>query len=263
MTVSTARVWSFVALTFAVSTTALIPVALSVSGRASVPAPLVAVAGFVSVFGPLIGAVAVNVRSGTARQLLDRFARWRIGGTWYAVAVFGPLVLLCVAYGVYRLFGGAVFHWPRPSQLATFPLLVLFVLIEAVGEEVGWRGYLLPALRTRYGPIAASIVLGVIWWAWHMPLFFTARLGGNNVFAKVPPLYYLGLIVGGAMLFTWVYEHTRESTLVAVVMHGALNGWATLVLQNLTERRVIAGLFGACAVVSLGAAALIAFFGRM
>jgi uncharacterized protein len=85
-----------------------------------------------------------------------------------------------------------------------------------LGEELGWRGFALPHLlgrwaNHRYGALAASLILGLIHAAWHLPLFLVGEM-------DVPSL--LGTIVG-AILVTWLFQHTQGSVLLAVLFHAA------------------------------------------
>ena len=126
---------------------------------------------------------------GGVAALLRRLVEWQVPARWYAFAAGYMVVIKLTVALVHRAVTGA---WPLFGRLPWYLMLAATVGSTVVGgqsgEEVGWRGYLLPALRTRLGMLPASVIVGVIWWGWHMPLFITARLGGNNVFAKVPPL---------------------------------------------------------------------------
>src|SRR5215210_5653122 len=128
--------------------------------------------------GPLLAALAVvgyEAGGGGRRALLDQLLRWRARGRWYAVALLGPVAGVVAAYGLWAATGGP----PPPAEaLAQWPLLpVFFVYILLFGggvdEEVGWRGFALPRLQARYGPLVASLVLGVFWAGWHIPAWFT------------------------------------------------------------------------------------------
>jgi membrane protease YdiL (CAAX protease family) len=102
-------------------------------------------------------------------------------------------------------------------------LLPLFLLIltftDGLGEELAWRGFALPRLLTRYNALMASVVLGVIWALWHLPLLWT---DGNGMF-HLPVWLLLLDLTAKSILFTWVFLHTRGSVLIAMLFHGATN----------------------------------------
>lgn len=97
---------------------------------------------------------------------------------------------------------------------------VLFTfLVVAVGEELGWRGWLLPALQKTFSPLLSLLVLGTVWGLWHLPLYFN---GGYDepphlVLAKVVLCCFLSI------LFTWFYNRTHGNVFVAILLHTAIN----------------------------------------
>ncbi len=90
---------------------------------------------------------------------------------------------------------------------------------SSMGEELGWRGYLLPSLQTRVGPLAASVTLGLLWGLWHLPLALTP----DNFLGQVPFAYTLAGTVATSVMFTWVFNHTRGSLLIALLFHSSIN----------------------------------------
>jgi len=97
---------------------------------------------------------------------------------------------------------------------------ILFtLLIVGIGEEVGWRGWMLPRLLQKYNPLKSSIILGVVWGGWHLPLFF-------NGFYSHGPESIIGYLLLGpvyAVLYTWLYIRTGGSLLLVIVLHTMMN----------------------------------------
>lgn len=93
--------------------------------------------------------------------------------------------------------------------------LFLFGLLTAaaVGEEAGWTGYALPRLRARIGPVAASLLLGFVWWAWHLIPFLQAGQDGSWIAWKAVSMTAARLLIG------WLWETGRRSVVVAVAFH--------------------------------------------
>lgn len=217
--------------------------------------PLVAVSpllGLPSLFGPALAAVCVTALADGkpgVKELLGRVVRWRVGIRWYTVALGLPAVLALAAAVLGSLLGAPASF--RPGQLSILEL-VLFVLI--VGEELGWRGYALPRLLARRSALAASLILGVLWGAWHLPTFFVPGAPQHGL----PIPAFLLLTVAYSVLFTWIYLHTRGSVLVATLFHGAINLSQGLFLGGLDPARtywLLAAVYGVAAlVVVLGAA---------
>jgi membrane protease YdiL (CAAX protease family) len=172
-------------------------------------------------FGPLLAALIVTAlvagRDGL-KALVRRQVQWRVGIGWYAVALGLPIALelatvaLNVALGAHAPAWGNMRAWPSILSMT----VIYTVFSGPLGEELGWRGFALPRLLGRftnhhYGALAASLVLGVIHAAWHLPLFLVGEM-------DVPSL--LGTIVG-AIVVTWLFQHTQGSVLLAVLFHAA------------------------------------------
>jgi membrane protease YdiL (CAAX protease family) len=187
--------------------------------------------------GPTLAAIVVTGvtegRSGVKR-LLKRAVQWRVGLPWYLVALFLMLTIWLLAYTVIvglPLLAGAATHWPL---LATtfLPLVAFGMIIPAIDEEPGWRGFALPRLQRRYGPLWGSIILGTLHGLWHIPAAFTV-LFGPLPFADLLPFILTNVLA--TVLYTWVYNHTRGSILIAMLMHAASNassGWLTTLMQE-------------------------------
>jgi uncharacterized protein len=180
--------------------------------------------GAVWTYGPAIAAVLAAAwtggRSGLA-ELGGRAARWRVGAWWYVVAlVVLPTLLLGLTIGLGLLTGGDV--EVRSLEAGVSGLLVAFVVLslsDGLGEEIGWRGWALPRLLERVRATEASVLLGLVWAAWHLPLHATA----GSYLADVPPWVLFARLPATSIVFTWVFRHTHGSALVAVLLHGALN----------------------------------------
>jgi membrane protease YdiL (CAAX protease family) len=93
-----------------------------------------------------------------------------------------------------------------------------------ISEEFGWRGYALPRLQARWNALVSSIVLGIIWAAWHLPLWLVAGSSqqGSSFWLFLANLALL------SVLYTWLFNNARGSILVAVVFHAMLNTMAQM-----------------------------------
>jgi membrane protease YdiL (CAAX protease family) len=170
----------------------------------------------VGIFSPTVSAVVVAALIGGAREikrLLAGFTRWRIGWRWYvavSLLVLGPLAIV----GVYIGMGNP----PRgvASGMSVWSLLgaLAYTLIAGpLAEEAGWRGFALPRLQERYSALRASVILGVLWFGWHVPQYFVP---GTTM---IPFPIFLPICIALAVLFTWFYNNTGGSLVATVLAH--------------------------------------------
>jgi membrane protease YdiL (CAAX protease family) len=198
----------------------------------------------VMAMGPSIAAFIIVLILGGWRgfvDLLKPFGRWRASLGLWGLAIFGPGILYLIGLGVHLLMGGEAppFIMIR-EELNLLPLyLVLVVLMPfngPIGEEFGWRGYALPKLQSKYGPLIASLVIGAIWGIWHLPDFF-APLGVISALATALGMgflipYTLGTIAN-SIFMTWLYNKSKASALIAgIVWHAAGDFWAPILLSD-------------------------------
>ena len=106
----------------------------------------------------------------------------------------------------------------------------------SLGEEIGWRGFLLPALLQRMSPLAASVVLGVVWGLWHLPIDLAAGFGLQGVGAVLARVIYA---VPVSILFSWFYLRTGGSLLIALLLHTSLNLMGDLGLSSFEASGVV------------------------
>jgi membrane protease YdiL (CAAX protease family) len=196
-----------------------------------------------STFGPLFAALVVTGAAAGwrgVRELLGRATRWRVGLGWYAIVLLGPGLVVLLALGIGAVVSGVPLDLARlgslPNGSPWYFVPVLFVLIFFVGgplgEEFGWRGFALPKLLERRSALRASLILGVLWASWHLPLFW---LPGSAQFRNVHETgvdiyaFWLGDFFISttllSVLFTWIYNSASQSMLFPLLFHTALNTW--------------------------------------
>ncbi|MFW5689789.1 MAG: CPBP family intramembrane glutamic endopeptidase [Spirochaetota bacterium] len=158
-------------------------------------------------------------RSG-ARALLERLLRWRVHPGWYLFALAAPVPVVVAAVAAHRRLGGTAISENDPAQWhLIFPAFALIFFTSVLGEEVGWRGYALPRLRDRFGPLRASLVVGVVWGVWHLPLWWM----GGNFHAQIPFGLFVLQDVALAIVLTWLFNRTGGSVLLVALLHAASN----------------------------------------
>jgi membrane protease YdiL (CAAX protease family) len=149
---------------------------------------------------------------------------WRLRIGWYLLAFAAPPLVMLAALGLHVALGGAAPPSPAIGQpgliVTTFALLLL--IGGPLGEEFGWRGYMLPVLAGRFGWRAASLIVGVVWGVWHAPLFVIP--GAPQ--ALMPPLLFLAGTVGMSGALARLAVNTGFSVLPAIVLHWSINAFA-------------------------------------
>ena len=180
-------------------------------------------------FGPSLAAILLTVigkgRAGL-KTLLNPIKHWRFGPGWYFFVLIGCVLLFLLGLWGFILFGG-IFYLSGDkilNQLVQTPIFYLIILIIGgpLGEEIGWRGFVLPQLLKSKNVLISSAILFVVWFAWHLPLFW---LPGASQYGS-PIVPYLIFFAAWSILFTWVYLGTSGSLLSALLLHTSINTYS-------------------------------------
>lgn len=223
--------WAFFALTY--GWTWLFWLVAVATGRPmdNAPVPLLVALGGV---GPMAAALILlytrNNKAAQRNYWRRVFDFRRIGPAWWGVIfLFTPLLTLAAVgldaalsgQGV-RLDPNSEFLTGSVVTLASSALFALF--FGPVPEELGWRGYALERLQARHGAILSSLILGVVWAAWHLPLFFIPDSYQAGMGVITPTFWrYMLSIIPETFFITWISNHTRRSTLAAILFHFVTN----------------------------------------
>ena len=157
-------------------------------------------------------------------DLLRRFLLWRIGWRWYASLLIIPATYL-LRRGLHALVNGIPLDFTAtPAFAATGSVraalaLMLPVFVANVlgnGEEIGWRGYALPRLQSRYAALFSALVLGLIWAVWHIAVYIRS-------FNPIWFGWYVVGVIAKSVLITWAYNGSRGSLLLATLYHAMWN----------------------------------------
>lgn len=254
-TPSPASLLTFFALAFAWSWTCWL-LAPALKADFPIASTTMSVAGG---FGPSLAAVViVAYGSGRAglRRWLKRCLQWRVGWRWVALAFVFPVIFMGLAAAAHVALGGSLPPSPAAEHvgMAAANFLLVFLIGGPLGEEFGWRGYALPALQTRWGWRVASLLLGVVWAAWHLPLFYSAGTVQNHL----PMGLYALSAIASSVLFAWLFNRSRGSIVPVLVLHTAVNAWSLIIPvmvlpdgSNLRPFQIVVGILVLTAVALL------------
>jgi membrane protease YdiL (CAAX protease family) len=222
-------VLTYFALTFAISWGGILMVIGpgGILGTKEVSEGLMPFVYLATLLGPsLAGILLTGLVDGRAgfRELLSRLLRWRVGARWYAVALLTAPLLITATLFVLSLTSPVFLPVIVTTDDKVSLLLTGIVMGLVVGffEELGWTGFAVPRLRLRYGGLTTGLIVGLLWGAWHFPLFS----GSVSSSGALPPALYLSVLLFSFLpayrvLMVWVYDRTG-SLLVAMLMHAPL-----------------------------------------
>jgi uncharacterized protein len=214
---------SYFAITFVFTWTILGLAILSAQGIIDLPISATVLVT-VGTLGPTVAAIiASRLESGRSgmNALLAQAGRWRVRPIWYIAAIFIPGLIMLTAFLLWRLLGAPALPAPPPAAWISIPILIVALLLPALFEEIGWRGYALPRLQTRNNALSASLLLGIIQAFWHLPIWFIPGMG----FEGLPFPYYALLVTGLSVLAGWLYNSTGGSVLIVGLLHAAINSF--------------------------------------
>ncbi|MBX7223567.1 MAG: CPBP family intramembrane metalloprotease [Blastocatellia bacterium] len=181
-------------------------------------------AGPLGSFGPVLGALVVSFLLGgkaEVRKLLRPLSYWDVAAKWYAFATLSIVGLYAISVLAYCVANSVQPAFENLHNWVYFPLLFVVILIIGgpLGEEIGWRGFALPRLLERFNGLVASLILSLFWVVWHLPLFWLegAAQQGTSVIG------FSLVVVAFSILYTWLYNQTGGSLLVAILYHASIN----------------------------------------
>ena len=207
---------TYFVLVYALSWACWIPLAIAKPSASSVP--FLAVAAVGNAMPGLLGIALTALLSGTTglAELFGRLGRVREPLTWYAAALLLVPALQLAAVGIPALLGVATITFTFSS------FTVLQSAASGLHEELGWRGFALPRMQARRPAFAASLLLGVLWGLWHLPLMIARGLPLTAA-GLIQLVFFILLVTAWAVLFTWVYNNTNGSLFLMVLMHTVLD----------------------------------------
>jgi membrane protease YdiL (CAAX protease family) len=173
---------------------------------------------------PIIAALFIEYRingfSGITR-IVKRSFDFRIKWKWVIIIFLLPLLFNLLSRILFGIFSDRL----PESELLQSPLMIipLFVIMYLIGgglnEEVGWRNYVLEEFQKKHNALNASIILGILWILWHLPLFFMSNTNQGNL----PFWLFILSVLPLSVMLTWIYNNTKGSISAVAIFHAMGN----------------------------------------
>jgi uncharacterized protein len=188
-------------------------------------------------FGPAVSAyIMFRITEGKEgwKHVRNSIKQVRAGWVWYAFILLGIPALMML--GILILPGAlASFQGLTSKILVSYPFAFILIFFGGgpLGEEIGWRGFALPRMQSSYGPLKATLLLGILWTFWHLEDFLTASQGGGpgtglSAFYFHLPIFMV-MVMALAIIMTWVFNHTRGSIFIAILLHASYDAFGSTV----------------------------------
>lgn len=187
-------------------------------------------------WGPTIAAILltyINTGKVGLKKLFRKLLIWKVNVKYYLFAIFSLFVIALISVTVYGVLGGKLpgitvvlegMGIDNGDLSLALLLLPVFYLVNTllggpIAEELGWRGYAQELLQNKYGPNVSGLIIGFMWGIWHLPLFiFLPKAVGS-----MPIWFYIPLMTSMGLVFSWLYNKTNGSVLLAILLHGGMN----------------------------------------
>ena len=184
----------------------------------------------------IVGVVLTFIFEGRQglRLLFKSSINIRIGFRSLIIIIGYALVLVILQLLLYRLLGGVFDYSQFIKQL---PSILPLMILGPISEEFGWRGFLQKKLNKDFSPIVISIIVGVVWSLWHLPLFF--MVGTSQHEFNIPFISFLISITSSAFIFTYIYNKSKESLFSAIMLHWIV----TYILQVISSNVIRTSIY--------------------
>jgi uncharacterized protein len=179
-------------------------------------------------FCPLIAAAILVYRKQKmqgAKQLVKQSLDFKKinNKIWYIPIIFLLPVIALLSYWYVKFMGSLA---PLPS-LPLLSICIFFIVyfIGAIGEEVGWSGYITEPLQNKYGALKASIIIGIVWAVWHIIPYYQAHQTTGWIVWQCIGTVFLRIIM------VWIFNNAGKSVFAMVLFHAMINISPYLILN--------------------------------
>ncbi len=231
--ISNRKLVNFFVITFAFSWILWLPQVLKFNGFPDLP-DIVGLPGMFAPFGPAVAAFILVWRHEGREGIKALWLRgWRLNfkKIWLLPALLlGPVTVLLTVFILIVVQGSLSWENGIPAAMV-IPIFLLILFTNALPEEYGWRGFALEPLQKYTTALGASLILGAIWAVWHLPLFFIE----GTTQAAIPMYQYFLQTIVLSIFYTWLYNNSGGSIMIAILFHAVANTSAAVVPFWTTE----------------------------
>ncbi len=181
-------------------------------------------------FMPLIVASVLLAREGGGSSVwafIRKGFDFRVKSIWIGAGLLLPLLAIMIPYYLTTGLGIQVLpatllpdDLPVPAIVAAVPYFLFIFLLGGGQEEFGWRGYAQEPLQEKYGVTGASLIIGVVWGVWHLPLWF---MPGSDLHNFYPFLGFWLFAIAFSVQLGWLYNASGKKLLVPWLAHAMSN----------------------------------------
>lgn len=167
-------------------------------------------------FAPgVVGIILVGLTKGLKglKKLIECFSSSKEINKWITLCIMVAIIMVGVSYCVLSIVNAGYVQAPTMEKISASLFCLLGIIIGSIGEEVGWRGFMLPHLQLKFSPIISSLILGIVWGVYYL----------NFEFGIVGFILYTVTVIEISILFTWFYNKTNGNILIVVIFHSVLN----------------------------------------
>ena len=160
------------------------------------------------------------------KELFTRFIQ-KFALKWLVILILLQLMIYIVGLFIYNLFEIVPGKF-SVSILTTIPTVFATCFIMNIWEEIGWRGFLLEKLMTRYSMFLSSLAVGILWGLWHIPYFLNTASQNSVQFISVAIFW----IVCSSFIYSYIFVKSNRSVLAVGIFHAFSNTLQSVVINS-------------------------------
>lgn len=188
---------------------------------------------FSGVYGPSISAIVTTfIFDGIegVLNLLKKLFIWNVPLKNYLYIIILPIIFVIIGIGLYNIFIGDIGSFDLMAFVSIPTVLWAGIYAGPLGEELGWRGFLLSELKKEQSNLKSAIIIGIIWFIWHIPLWwapFGTLVSGESI-SFLPIITYFLMLICLSIIITWLVINSKGSVFVALLFHLSINAGIAL-----------------------------------
>ena len=188
---------------------------------------------FVGVYGPTISGIITTLLFDGLKgvfELIKKLFIWKAPLKYYVYIILLPLLFVIIGIALYSQFIGKIGSFDIMAFLSIPTILLAGLYAGPLGEELGWRGFLLPELQKSYSNLNSAIIIGFIWFIWHIPLWWApfGTLVSGEPISLISVFTYFIMLICLSIIITWLVINSKGSVLIALLFHLSINAGIAL-----------------------------------